>query len=82
MPRRWFPIWPVGDGNECRACPAIIASRSSRRGLRNLIPVSTARKDRVVKMPVYARHGVPYLWLVDPLAHTLEAFALMKDAGR
>ena len=27
-------------------------------------------------MPVYARYGVPYLWLVDPLLHTLEAFAL------
>lgn len=41
-----------------------------------ILSPSTARKDRVVKMPVYARHGTPYLWLVDPLAHTLEAFAL------
>ncbi|MEZ5574889.1 MAG: Uma2 family endonuclease [Candidatus Competibacteraceae bacterium] len=30
-------------------------------------------------MPVYARHGVPYLWLVDPLAHTLEVFALREE---
>ena len=41
-----------------------------------ILSPSTARKDRVAKMPVYARYGVPYLWLVDPLAHTLEAFAL------
>ena len=41
-----------------------------------ILSPSTARKDRVLKMPVYARYGVPYLWLVDPLAHTLEAFAL------
>lgn len=41
-----------------------------------ILSPSTARTDRVTKMPVYARHGVPYLWLVDPLAHTLEAFAL------
>jgi Uma2 family endonuclease len=41
-----------------------------------ILSPSTARTDRVVKMPVYARHGVPYLWLVDPFAHTLEAFAL------
>jgi Uma2 family endonuclease len=41
-----------------------------------ILSPSTARKDRVTKMPVYARYGVPYLWLVDPLAHTLEAFAL------
>jgi Uma2 family endonuclease len=40
----------------------------------------TAKKDRVTKMPVYARYGVPYLWLVDPLARTLEAFLL--EQGR
>ena len=36
----------------------------------------TAAKDRVRKMPVYARHGVPWAWLVDPLARTLEVFQL------
>jgi len=41
-----------------------------------ILSPSTARTDRVIKMPVYARYGVPYLWLVDPLVHTLEAFAL------
>ncbi len=39
---------------------------------------STAKKDRVIKMPVYAQYGVAYLWLVDPLQHTLEAFALRE----
>mgnify|MGYP001168697588 CR=1 FL=1 len=43
-----------------------------------ILSPSTARKDRVTKLPVYARYGVPYLWLVDPLAHTLEAFALQE----
>jgi Uma2 family endonuclease len=32
---------------------------------------ATARKDRIVKMPVYARYGVAWLWLVDPLQFTL-----------
>jgi len=41
-----------------------------------ILSPGTAKKDRVVKMPIYARHGVAYLWLVDPLEHTLEAFAL------
>jgi Uma2 family endonuclease len=41
-----------------------------------ILSPSTARTDRMTKMPVYARYGVPYLWLVDPLAQTLEAFAL------
>jgi Uma2 family endonuclease len=37
---------------------------------------STRRIDRAVKMPIYARHGLKYLWLVDPLAQTLEVFEL------
>ena len=27
-------------------------------------------------MKVYAQYGVAYLWLIDPLARTLEAYAL------
>jgi Uma2 family endonuclease len=37
---------------------------------------STQRKDRVIKMKVYARYGVAYLWLLDPLARILETYAL------
>jgi Uma2 family endonuclease len=43
-----------------------------------ILSPGTARKDRVVKMPIYARHGVPHPWLVDPLERTLEAFALYE----
>jgi hypothetical protein len=31
-------------------------------------------------MPVYAREGVGHLWLVDPIARTLEVYRL--EAGR
>jgi len=37
---------------------------------------STARTDRMLKMPRYAENGVAYCWLVDPTARTLEAFKL------
>ena len=37
---------------------------------------STARHDRLQKMRIYAREGVRHLWLVDPLARTLEVFRL------
>lgn len=40
---------------------------------------ATKSKDREVKMPLYARHRVAYAWLVDPLAHTLEAFELLGE---
>lgn len=38
----------------------------------------TAKTDRNEKMPVYARYGVAYLWLVDPIARTLEVFRLQN----
>ncbi|AUB81804.1 Uma2 family endonuclease [Candidatus Thiodictyon syntrophicum] len=40
---------------------------------------STESKDRKVKMPIYAKFRVPYAWLLDPIAHTLEAYA--REAG-
>jgi Uma2 family endonuclease len=40
---------------------------------------ATAATDRAEKMPIYARERVPYLWLVDPIARTLEACRLEKD---
>ncbi len=41
---------------------------------------STARVDRIVKMSLYARHGVSHAWLVDPLARTLEVYRRHEDA--
>lgn len=35
---------------------------------------STQRLDRVRKMPIYAREEVSHVWLVDPIAQTLEVF--------
>jgi len=43
---------------------------------------STESKDRQVKMPIYARFGVASAWLIDPQAHTLEAYALEGAAWR
>ncbi len=37
---------------------------------------STSGVDRADKMPLYATLGVAYLWLIDPLARTLEAYHL------
>jgi Uma2 family endonuclease len=35
---------------------------------------STASVDRVKKTGLYAREGIEHLWLLDPLARTLEVF--------
>ena len=41
-----------------------------------ILSPSTARVDRVLKMPRYAREGVGHLWLVDPDLRTLEIYRL------
>jgi Uma2 family endonuclease len=43
-----------------------------------ILSPSTAKKDRVLKLPLYAHYGVAYAWLVDPLARTLEAYELRQ----
>lgn len=45
-----------------------------------VVSPSTGRIDRSRKMRIYAREGIEWLWLVDPLARTLEIYRL--EAGR
>lgn len=40
---------------------------------------STMAEDRSEKQPLYARAGVGHLWLMDPLAKTLEILRLQGD---
>jgi Uma2 family endonuclease len=40
---------------------------------------STTRLDRMKKMPVYAREGVSYLWLIDPIDQLIEMFQLLES---
>ena len=44
-----------------------------------ILSPTTVRVDRIKKMAIYAEHGVPYLWFIDPIAKTLEIFRL--EAG-
>ena len=47
-----------------------------------VVSPSTAAMDRSEKMPIYAELGVIHAWLIDPIAQTLEAFALDRGAWR
>ena len=38
------------------------------------------RHDQIIKLPAYERAGVPEVWLVHPIDHTLTIYRL--EAGR
>ena len=44
-----------------------------------MLSPSTRQFDLVEKRAIYAREGIPYLWLVDPEAMSVEAFELNDD---
>jgi len=41
-----------------------------------ILSPSTRSIDREIKMPLYARYGVSYLWLVEPIEHVVDAYRL------
>jgi Uma2 family endonuclease len=51
-----------------------------------IVSPSTARIDRGTKLQLYARHRIPYYWIVDPEARSIEAYSLaggdVQLAGR
>ena len=42
-----------------------------------ILSPGTAKKDRALKLPLYARFGVAHAWLIDPLERFLEADELV-----
>jgi Uma2 family endonuclease len=69
--RERMPTWP--EGHRFTVVPDWVCE---------VLSPSTAGTDREVKMPIYAHFGVAYAWLIDPRAHTLEAYALEAGAWR
>lgn len=43
-----------------------------------VLSASTEKRDRTIKMRVYAEAKIPFLWLIDPRQQFLEAFALKE----
>ncbi len=56
--------------------PDVAASTLAPDWVCEVLSPSTRTLDRKAKLPVYAREGVRHVWLVDPVARTLEVFRL------
>lgn len=44
-----------------------------------ILSPSNVAHDRVTKAALYAKHGVPFFWLLDPAERVLEAFTLRDE---
>jgi len=44
-----------------------------------IISPSSASRDRVTKMYIYANLEIPYYWIIDPIGQTLEVYQLQED---
>ena len=47
-----------------------------------VVSQSTAHVDRGAKLQLYARLGIPYYWIVDPEAHSIDAYAAVDGVFR
>jgi Uma2 family endonuclease len=59
--------------------PNVTAFEQAPDWVCEVISPGTARTDRGSKMVIYGRAGVSHLWLLDPLARTLEIYRLEEE---
>jgi Uma2 family endonuclease len=45
-----------------------------------ILSPTTTLIDRSTKLQLYARHGIPYYWIVDPEARTIEAYRVSGNS--
>lgn len=57
----------------------MVAVDHAPRWICEVLSPSTAKRDRFDKMRIYAREGVDYVWLADPIAGTLEVFTRVNN---
>ena len=66
-------------GNDRRAIITQRAIEGPPTLVIEILSPSTSRTDRITKAQLYAKHGVPHYWLLDPDQQTVEAYELVGD---
>ena len=59
--------------------PDVVAFELAPDWTCEILSPSTTRIDRGIKTDLYRRYGVPYYWIVDADARTVEAYGLADD---
>jgi len=78
--RRFDPVVPDLAGWRVETMPTLPLAaqfKSVPDWVCEVTSPSSIRHDRVLKLPFYAQAGVRHVWLVDPLAKTLEVYRLV-----
>ena len=61
---------PIVSGRGIEGPPTLVVE---------ILSPTTTLIDRSTKRQLYARYGVPYYWIVDPEARTVEAYVLSEE---
>lgn len=70
------PDWAGWQRTRMPAIPSTAYFPLAPDWICEIVSPSTALLDRAKKLTVYARERVPFAWLIDPLARTLEVLTL------
>ncbi|HEY4241931.1 MAG TPA: Uma2 family endonuclease [Kofleriaceae bacterium] len=72
----------AGWRDERAPTPGVTAFEEPPDWVCEVLSPSTAKLDRMVRLRVYAREGVRFVWLVDPIAQTVELLELDGELYR
>ena len=56
--------------------PDVAAFELAPDWLCEVVSPTTGRLDRIKKLPRYGSYHIPYAWIVDPIAHSVEVYVL------
>lgn len=72
----WYLILLVGENLRCHNSQRLQWFDITPDWVCEVISPATANYDRGAKRDIYAREGIDYYWIVDPIERLVEVFVL------